>query len=62
MAGQHLDPECEEGNIEYKLRLKEPTPQRFHQLVRLLMAASLDVDVLSSTASNVGWVACFECL
>jgi hypothetical protein len=33
----HIQPESEEGNVEYKLRLKEPTPQRFHQLVSPLL-------------------------
>eukprot|EP00884_Botryococcus_braunii_P008149 jgi/Botrbrau1/17335/Bobra.0015s0081.1 len=32
----HIEAESEEGNVEYKLRLKEPTPQRFHQLVTQL--------------------------
>jgi hypothetical protein len=33
----HICPEAEEGNVEYKLRLKDPTPHRFQQLVCLLL-------------------------
>lgn len=29
-----LEPEDDEGNVEYKLRLKQPNPVRFQQLVR----------------------------
>jgi hypothetical protein len=29
-----LGVEDDEGRVEYKLRLKDPTPNRFHQLVR----------------------------
>lgn len=31
---QCLPPEEEEGNVEYKLRVKEPNPARLQQLVR----------------------------
>lgn len=30
-----LEPEDDEGNVEYKLRLKQPNPVRFQQLVSL---------------------------
>ena len=30
---QHLPPEIEEGNIEYKLHLSNPHPDRFDKLV-----------------------------
>ena len=29
-----LEAECDEGNVEYKLRLKDPSTMRFQQLVR----------------------------
>jgi hypothetical protein len=29
-----LEPESDEGNVEYKLRLKDPSIMRFQQLVR----------------------------
>lgn len=33
-----LEPEDDEGNVEYKLRLKQPNPVRFQQLVRAILS------------------------
>lgn len=35
-----LEAESDEGNVEYKLRLKQPNPIRFQQLVDLLAITS----------------------
>ena len=36
-----LPPECDDGNVEYKLRLKDPHPLRFQQLVRKLVETGM---------------------
>ncbi len=33
-GAEYIAPECDDGNVEYKLRLKNPSPVRFQQLVR----------------------------
>lgn len=39
---QQLPPENDDGNVEYKLRIKDPNPLRFQQLVGSKHRPSLD--------------------
>jgi hypothetical protein len=42
-AVEWLQPESDEGSVEYKLRLKDPNPVRFQQLVCSATSCSCDV-------------------
>ena len=36
-GAEYIAPESDDGNVEYKLRLKNPSPVRFQQLVQILL-------------------------
>lgn len=61
-----LEAESDEGNVEYKLRLKDPTPLRFQQLVGILKNIMIAIAIThrhgirsqSSACSLSQWFAC----